>query len=74
MRVMVFHGLFGGWGWEQVDGKGRAIAESTHAFESVEECLEDARLRTGQKAIYVNGILAAEDPAIKVVPSERVPA
>jgi hypothetical protein len=51
MRTVVFHDLFGGWGWEQIDEHGRVCAESAHPFDSEEECLEDAR-RCGRPGIF----------------------
>lgn len=42
MRWIFFHGLFGGWGWEQLNDNGEAIAESRGYFESREEAEVDA--------------------------------
>jgi hypothetical protein len=42
-RLVIFHGVLGGWGWERFDGLGRVTAESSQEFETREECLADAR-------------------------------
>jgi len=42
-NLVIFHGLFGGWGWERFDQHGEVVAESRQAFETREECAEDAR-------------------------------
>ena len=44
MRWIFFHGVFGDWGWENLDDAGRAIAESRTCFESREEAEADAAL------------------------------
>lgn len=43
--IVIFHGLFGGWGWERFDTQGALVAESYEAFETCEECIEDAHTR-----------------------------
>jgi hypothetical protein len=43
MRWIFFHGVIGGWGWEQMDDQGQFIAECHHAFETREEAEADAR-------------------------------
>jgi hypothetical protein len=54
MRVVVYHGVFGGWGWEALDDNGDLRRESDGVFESREECENDARacgvLAPGQRA------------------------
>ena len=50
MHWIFFHGVFGGWGWEQLNDNGEAIAESRGCFESREEAEVDgsrAWLRSG---------------------------
>ena len=42
MRWIFFHGVFGDWGWEQLDDTGAAIAESRECFESRSEAEADA--------------------------------
>ena len=42
MRWIFFHGVFGDWGWEQVDDTGRVIAESRVCFESRNDAAADA--------------------------------
>ena len=44
MRWIFFHGVFGDWGWEQLDGNGVVIAESRSLFSSREEAEADAVL------------------------------
>jgi hypothetical protein len=43
--LIIFHGLFGGWGWERLDSEGAVVAESYEPFETREECIEDAHAR-----------------------------
>ena len=42
MRWIFFHGVFGDWGWEQVDDAGGVIAESRGCFESRDDAEGDA--------------------------------
>ena len=55
MQVIVYHGVFGGWGWEAVDDDGDVRGESDGVFESREECEDDARacgaLAPGERAL-----------------------
>lgn len=44
MRWIFFHGVFGDWGWEQLDDSGVVIAESRSLFSSREEAEADAVL------------------------------
>ena len=39
---VIWHGVFGGWGWERYDQDGRLLAESHGEFETREECIADA--------------------------------
>ncbi len=55
MKWVLFHGLFGTWGWERLDAEGTVVAESMHEFETQEDCLDDAR---------VHGYSAAHDELI----------
>jgi hypothetical protein len=43
-RWVVYHGVFGGWGWERFDAAGHVVAESRGVFDDLEECIQDARL------------------------------
>jgi hypothetical protein len=45
MPLEIYQGIFGGWGWEQIDDDGNAIAESREHFETREECEQDASAR-----------------------------
>lgn len=42
MRWIIFHGVFGDWGWEQVDEGGGVVAESPVCFESRKDAEADA--------------------------------
>ena len=44
MRWIFFHGVFGDWGWEQLDDNGAVIAESRSLFSSREQAEADAVL------------------------------
>jgi hypothetical protein len=44
-RCIVYRGVFGCWGWEVIDERGRVLAESTEVFEDREDCVDDARRR-----------------------------
>ena len=44
-RVVLFQGVFGGWGWELVTDTGEVLEESWFQSESREECIRDARER-----------------------------
>jgi hypothetical protein len=46
-RVVIFHGVFDGWGWELLTRDGEVLAESQFQFESREECARDARAVAG---------------------------
>jgi hypothetical protein len=43
MPLEIYHGIFGGWGWELTDSAGAVIAESREHFDTREECIQDAR-------------------------------
>jgi hypothetical protein len=45
MRWIFFHGVFGNWGWEQLDDTGGVVAESRVSFESRDEAEADAARR-----------------------------
>lgn len=45
MRWIFFHGVGGGWGWEQLDDRGQLLSECHHSFETREEAEADASLR-----------------------------
>ncbi len=41
-RWIVYHGLFGGWGWERLNAEGEVTAESVWQFDDRAECVADA--------------------------------
>jgi hypothetical protein len=40
--IIIFHGLFGGWGWQRLDRQGQVIEESYEPFETRDECIRGA--------------------------------
>ena len=51
-EVVVFHGLFGGWGRERLTPQGEVVAESYEPFETREECIEGARTSADEAARF----------------------
>ena len=67
-----FHNVvFGEWGWEFTDPDGTVLDESRLGFETLEECLEDAR-RHGFVADAVSSE-ARKAGVTSVAPPEDVP-
>jgi hypothetical protein len=71
MRWIFFHGVFGDWGWEQLDDTGSAIAESSACFESRKEAEADA---AAHGYVPIPGASGSARPIIEPEQSVRLAA
>ena len=75
MRWIFFHGVFGDWGWEQVDDTGGVIAESRVCFESRDDAVviaDPQHLEQLLANLVVNALSYSSGPVVAVVEEGRL--